>query len=39
MQLVTNEVRKKLPPLYPQEPLGANAVAQVKFFTPDSSWT
>ena len=39
MQLVTQEVRRKLPPLYSQEELGGKAVAHVKFFTPDSSWT
>jgi hypothetical protein len=31
--------RKKLPPLYSGEELGVNALAQVKFFTPDSNWT
>ena len=39
MQLMTKEVRSKLPPLYSQEHLGGKAVAQVKFFTPDSNWT
>ena len=39
MQLMTAEIRKKLPPLYSQEELGGKAVAVVKFFTPDSSWT
>ena len=39
MQLMTQEVRSKLPPLYSQESLGCEAVAHVKFFTPDSSWT
>lgn len=39
MQLMTQEVRSKLPPLYSQESLGGEAVAHVKFFTPDSSWT
>jgi len=40
MKLLTEEIRKRLPPL------GANdetpldeMIAQVKFFTPDSSWT
>ena len=28
-----------LPPLYSQDGKGMDAVAQVKFFTPDSSWT
>ena len=40
MKLITQEVRKKLPPLYSQEDKPAGqAVAPVKFFTPDSSWT
>ena len=39
MKLLTKEVRKTLPLLYSQESLGGKAVAHVKFFTPDSSWT
>ena len=39
MKLMTQELRKKVPPLYSQEHLGSKAVAVVKFFTPDSSWT
>ena len=39
MKLMTQEVRRTLPPLYSQEELGGKAVAHVKFFTPDSSWT
>ena len=39
MQLLTEEIRKKLPPLYSQDGLGGKAVAWVKFFTPSSSWT
>ena len=39
MQLMTQEVRRKLPPLYSQENLGGEAIAYVKFFTPDNSWT
>ena len=39
MKLMTQEVRKKLPPPYSQEQLGGKAIAHVKFFTPDSSWT
>ena len=39
MQLMTKEIRKKLPPLYSQEKLGGKAVAIVKYFTPSSSWT
>lgn len=37
--LLTEELRKKLPKLYECEYQGLNALAQVKFFTPDSSWT
>ena len=39
MQLMTDEVRKELPPLGAQEHLGSKAVAHAKFFTPDSNWT
>ena len=40
MKLLTEEIRKRLPPLYATEetPL-EDKMAQVKFFTPDSSWT
>jgi len=39
MKLLTQEIRRKLPPLYSQEKLGGKAIVHVKFFTPDSSWT
>jgi hypothetical protein len=39
MQLLTKEIRKHLPPLGSQDGKGGKAVAHVKFFTPDSSWT
>jgi hypothetical protein len=39
MQLLTKEIRGKLPPLGSQDSKGGKAVAYVKFFTPDSSWT
>ena len=39
MKLLTKAIRKRLPPLYSQDGLGGKAVAHVKFFTPDSSWT
>ena len=39
MQLLTNTIRKQLPPLYSQEALGLTALARVKFFTPDSNWS
>jgi hypothetical protein len=39
MKLLTQEVKTKLQPLYSQEDKGGKAIAHVKFFTPDSSWT
>jgi len=39
MKLLTQQIRKRLPPLYSQESKGGKAVAVVKFFTPTSSWT
>jgi hypothetical protein len=37
--LLDEESRERLPPLYANEEVGLEALAQVKFFTPDSSWT
>lgn len=39
MQLLTAEIKTKLPKLYTQEEKGLEALAMVKFFTPDSNWT
>jgi hypothetical protein len=39
MQLLTKAIRRRLPPLYANEEKGLEALAVVKFFTPDSSWT
>ena len=39
MELLTGQGRAILPPLYHNESLGLEAVAPLKFFTPDSSWT
>jgi len=39
MKLLTQEIKKTLPPIRGQEHLGEDAVIYVKFFTPDSSWT
>src|SRR5574341_609163 len=39
MELLDGESRAVLPPLYHNEGLGLEAVAPVKFFTPDSNWT
>ncbi len=38
MQLLTEELRASLPPLYAQDG-NKNPIVHVKFFTPDSSWT
>ena len=34
-----DEVRESLPPLYSQDGKGLEALALVKFFSPDSNWT
>jgi hypothetical protein len=39
MELLPQSSARKLPPLYATEQQGLKAVAQVKFFTPDASWT
>ena len=39
MKLLTQEIRKKLPPSYSQDGKGGKAIAYLKLFTPDSSWT
>ncbi len=39
MKLFTQEIRKKLPPLYAQDGKGGKAIAYLKLFTPDSSFT
>jgi hypothetical protein len=36
--LLNQEIREKLPPLRSGEELGLEALAQVKFYTPDSDW-
>lgn len=38
MELVTDEIRKNLPPLYSMES-ESNPTLRVKFFTPDANWT
>jgi hypothetical protein len=38
MKLLTQELRKLLPPLYSQEN-AADPIAYAKFFTPDGQWT
>ena len=37
--LLDQKSRSKLPVLYETEEQGLNAIALVKFFTPDSNWT
>ena len=37
--LMDENIRQELPVLYSQEELGMKALARVKYFTPDSSWT
>jgi hypothetical protein len=37
--LLDQASREKLPPLYSTDNQGIEALAQVKFFTPDSDWT
>jgi len=39
MKLLPTEVAERLPPLRSQEEKGFDAIAQVKFFTPWTSWT
>ena len=39
MQLLTTEIKKQLPKLNETDGQGAEAIAQVKFFTPWTSWT
>jgi len=39
MKLLTQEIRKNLPPLYAQENKGGKAVVYLRLFTPDSGWT
>ena len=39
MKLLTQDIRKKLPPLYSQDGKGGKAVAYLKLFTPDSSFS
>ncbi|MBC8505053.1 MAG: DUF2958 domain-containing protein [Chloroflexi bacterium] len=38
-KLLDDESKEKLPPLYSGEEQGLDAIAQVKFFTPDAQWT
>jgi len=39
MMLLTKAIRNKLPKLRSQDGKGGDAIAYVKFFTPDSNWT
>ncbi len=37
--LITDEIRRMLPPLYRNEKKGLNAIAPVKYFAPAAGWT
>lgn len=37
--LINEEIANTLPPLYSNEQIGLEALALIKYFTPDSSWT
>lgn len=39
MKLLTKEILKRLPAIKETDELGDEAIAQVKFFTPWTSWT
>ena len=39
MKLLTKALAKKLPALYSQDGKGEDAIAQVKFFSPDGQYT
>ena len=39
MKLINEEIKNILPKLYEQDNKNLNAIAYVKFFTPDSNWT
>lgn len=39
VKLLTKADEKALPPIYGQDGKGFDAIAYVKFFTPDSNWT
>jgi hypothetical protein len=39
MPLLTDEIRERLPRLYATDELDLEALAQVKYFTPDAGWT
>ena len=39
MELLDEETKSRLPPLYSNDEIGLKALAQVKYFTPDGAWT
>ena len=39
MKLINEEIKNKLPKLFEQDNKGLNAIAYLKFFTPDFNWT
>ena len=38
-KLLTDEVRRQLPPLYSQDEKGGQTVVYARFFTPDAGWS
>ena len=39
MRLLTQDIRRRLPPPYAQDGKGGRAIVYLKLFTPDSEWT
>jgi len=39
MELINNKIKNIIPNLHEQDSKGLQAIAYVKFFTPDSNWT
>ena len=39
MKLINNKIKNIIPKLHEQDSKGLQAIAYIKFFTPDSDWT
>ena len=39
MKLINKKIKNIIPKLHEQDSKGLNAIAYIKFFTPDSNWT
>jgi len=39
MKLLTQELRKKVPPLYAQDGKGGKAIVYARYFSPDGNWS